>query len=340
MNWARYILHRIGLAFVQVAAIWLLTFLIMRVIPANPAYRIAGFNTTPENIHRIEVELGLDKPIWLQLWDQVSALFHGDLGRSLSTGNSVWDDLVQRVPATLELVWLGLAVAVLIAIPLGVWAARGRGGFAQRVVRAYSLLAGSQPDYWWGLALVFIFFVCLKVVPGPVGRLPIGMSAPNRITGSYVLDSVLTGNWVTLQAALGQLILPITTIVIVYMPSILKMTVATYRDGMNAESVRLMRASGVGDFRVSMIALRLASLPIVATIGIAAAYLLGAAALIETVFGINGAARYAVKAAIVSDYPGLQGVVLAIAALAAFAYLVTDIVQIVLDPRLRSAGPE
>ena len=121
------------------------------------------------------------------------------------------------------------------------------------------------------------------------------------------------------------------------MPSVLKMTLSSCRDAMDADSIRLMRASGVGAFHVSMIILRLASPPIVTTVGIAAAYLLGAAALIETVFGINGAARYAVKAAIVSDYPGMQGVVLAIASLAALAYLATDIVPVVLDPRLRRA---
>jgi ABC-type dipeptide/oligopeptide/nickel transport system permease component len=340
MNWASYILRRIGLAIVQVATIWFFTFVILRLIPANPAYRIAGFNTSPENIHRIEVELGLNKSIWAQMWDYIVALLHGDLGHSLSTGNDVWDDLTQRVPATVELVWFGLAVAVLIAIPLGVWAARREGGFIQRLVRAYSLMAGSQPDYWWGLVLVFVFFVYLKVAPGPVGRLPIGLPAPARITGSYVLDSILTGNWVTLHASLSQLILPIATIVIVYMPSVLKMTLSSCRDAMDADSIRLMRASGVGAFHVSMIILRLASPPIVTTVGIAAAYLLGAAALIETVFGINGAARYAVKAAIVSDYPGMQGVVLAIASLAALAYLATDIVQVLLDPRLRSAGAE
>lgn len=340
MNWASYVLRRIGLAFVQVAAIWLLTFTILRLIPADPAYRIAGFNTSPENIRRIEAELGLNKPIWAQIWDNVVALFHGDLGHSLSTGNDVRDDLIQRVPATVELVWLGLAVAVLIAIPLGVWASRLKGGFAQRFVRVYSLMAGSQPDYWWALVLVFVFFVILKVAPGPVGRLPVGLPPPTRISGLYVLDSILTGNLVTLRASLAQLILPISTIVIVYVPSILKMTISSYRESMNADSIRLMRASGVSDFRVSMIALRLASPPIVTTVGIAAAYLLGAAALIETVFGINGAARYAVKAAIVSDYSGMQGVVLAIASLAALAYLITDLVQIGLDPRLRSGSAE
>jgi len=337
VNWTSYVLRRIGLAFVQIAAIWLLTFIILRVIPANPAYRIAGFDVSPENIARINAELGLNKPIWMQMRDYLFALFHGDLGQSLTTGNAVWDDLTQRVPATLDLVALGLTLTVLIAIPLGVWAARREGGLAQRVVRIYSLMAGSQPDYWWGLALIVVFFVSLKIAPGPVGRLPIGLPPPDTITGSYLLDSLFTGNWVTLGAALAQLALPVATMVIVYMPPILKMTISGYRAAMNGDSIRLMRASGVGSLRISMIVLRLASPPIVTTVGINAAYLLGAAALIETVFGINGAARYAVTAAVTTDYPGMQGVVLAISSLAALAYLVTDIVQLALDPRLRSA---
>lgn len=340
MNWWAYIARRLGLAFVQVIAIWILTFTILRVIPANPAYRIAGFDVSPENIARIEATLGLNKPIWAQMWDYIVALLHGDLGQSLQTGSEVWDDLTQRVPATLELTFLGLAVTVLVTIPLGVWAARRRSGLGQRVVRIYSLMAGSQPDYWWALALVFVFFVWLKIAPGPVGRLPIGMSPPDTITGSYIVDSVLTGNWTTLGAALAQLVLPVATIVIVYAPPLLKMTISSYRSAMNADSIRLMRASGLGPFRVSMITLRLASPPIVTTAGISAAYLLGAAALIETVFGTNGAARYAVTAAITTDYPGMQGVVLAIATLSALAYLITDILQLALDPRLRSARSE
>jgi peptide/nickel transport system permease protein len=340
MNWTLYVSRRIGHAVLQVVAIWALTFTTLRVIPANPAYRIAGFDTSPENIARIESELGLNKSIWAQMWDYLANLANGDLGRSIQTGNPVWDDLKQRVPATLDLVVLGITLTVLIAVPLGVWAAHREDGLAQRSVRAYSLMAGSQPDYWWGLALIFIFFVWLNIAPGPVGRLPIGMPPPEWLTGSYVLDSILTGNWATLLASLRQLVLPLATIVIVYMPSVLKMTISGYRASVNDESIRLMRASGVGELRISMIALRLASPPIVTTVGIASAYLLGGAALIETVFGINGAARYAVTAAITSDYPGMQGVVLVIASLAAVAYLITDIVQLALDPRLRSSRAE
>ena len=211
---------------------------------------------------------------------------------------------------------------------------------AGRTVRVYSLLAGSQPDYWWGLALVFIFFVVLKIAPGPIGQLGVGVTPPNRVTGSYLLDSLLTGNWTDLGSATAQLVLPIATVVIVYAAPILKMTTASYRDAMRTDCVRLLRASGVSEFRIALITLRLAAQPIVTTIGICSVFLLGGAALIETVFGWNGAAQYAVNAAVTSDYPGMQGVVLAIALLAALAYLLTDVVQMLIDPRLRSGRAE
>jgi ABC-type dipeptide/oligopeptide/nickel transport system permease component len=340
VSWLTYLLRRIGLAVIQVVIIEVLTFVILRVIPANPAYRIAGFDTSPQHIAEIKAELGLNKPIWAQLWDYTVGVMHGQLGTSLSTGDSVWQDLEQRVPATLELVVIGLGVAILIGVPLGIWSARRRSGPASRIVRLYSLLAGSQPDYWWGLALVFIFFVVLKIVPGPVGQLGVGVTPPNHVTGSYLLDSLLTGNWATLRVVLSQLVLPIATVVIVYMAPILKMTASSYRDAMRADCVRLLRASGVSEFRIALITLRLAAQPIVTTIGICSVFLLGGAALIETVFGWNGAAQYAVSAAVNSDYPGMQGVVLAIAVLAALFYLLTDVVQMLLDPRVRSGRAE
>jgi len=340
MNWLSYLLRRLGLAVIQVVVIEVLTFVILRVIPADPAYRIAGFDTSPQHIAQINAQLGLNKPIWAQLWDYADAVLHGQLGTSLSTGDPVWQDLQQRVPATLELVVIGLGIAVLIGVPLGIWNARRRGGAAGRAVRFYSLLAGSQPDYWWGLALVFLFFVELKIAPGPVGQLGIGVPPPNHVTGSYLLDSLLTGNWAALHSVLSQLVLPIATVVIVYMAPILKMTTSSYRDAMEADSVRLMRASGVGEFRISLITVRLASQPIVTTIGICSVFLLGGAALIETVFGWNGAAQYAVNAAVNTDYPAMQGVVLAIAILAALFYLLTDVVQMLLDPRVRSGRAE
>jgi ABC-type dipeptide/oligopeptide/nickel transport system permease component len=339
MTWATYLLRRLGLAAVQVLVIEVLTFVILRVIPADPAYRIAGFDTSPQHIAQIKAELGLNKPIWVQLWDYTVNVLHGQLGTSLSTGDPVWQDLQQRVPATLELVVIGLGLAILIGVPLGVWSARRRRG-AVGPVRVYSLLAGSQPDYWWGLALVFIFFAVLKIAPGPVGQLAIGVTPPNHVTGSYLLDSLLTGNWTALRSVVSQLVLPIATVVIVYMAPILKMTTSSYRDAMGADCVRLLRASGVGEFRISLITLRLASQPIVTTIGICSVFLLGGAALIETVFGWNGAAQYAVNAAVNSDYPAMQGVVLVIALLAALFYLLTDVVQMLLDPRLRSGRAE
>lgn len=235
---------------------------------------------------------------------------------------------------------IGLGLAILIGVPLGVWSARRRGGAVGRTVRTYSLLAGSQPDYWWGLVLVFVFFVVLKIAPGPVGQLGIGAVPPNHVTGSYLLDSLLTGNWTSLGSVLSQLVLPIATVVIVYMAPILKMTTSSYQDAMRADSIRLLRASGVGESRIALITLRLAAQPIVTTIGICSVFLLGGAALIETVFGWNGAAQYAVNATVTSDYAAMQGVVLVIAALAALAYLLTDVVQMLLDPRVRSGHAE
>jgi peptide/nickel transport system permease protein len=338
MRWVRFISKRLAIGVVQVFLIVLLTFVILRVLPANPAYRIAGFNTSPQHIHQIEVQLGLNKPITAQFWSYLKGIAHGNLGVSTATGDTVISDLKQRVPATLELILVGLTLAILIALPIGVWSARRRTGVAEKGFRAYSLLAGAQPEYWWALILIFIFFARFKFAPGPVGQIGIGIAPPQRITGIYLIDSLLTGNFTALRSTAEQLVLPVVTIVIVYMAPILKMTRSSYGVSSGSEAIRFMRASGLAERDVSRACLRLASPPIVTTIGITAAYLLGGAALIETVFGWNGAAQYAVQAAVNSDYAAMQGVVLAIAALAALIYLCADIVLAVLDPRVVSGA--
>ena len=260
MPWVRFISKRLAIGIGQVFLIVLLTFVILRVLPANPAYRIAGFDTSPQHIHQIEVQLGLNKSIPTQFWSYLKGIAHGNLGVSTTTGDTVVSDLEHRVPATVELILVGLTLGILIALPVGVWSARRTTGVAEKGFRTYSLLAGAQPEYWWALILVFVFFARLRLAPGPVRQIGLGIPSPQRITGIYLIDSLLTGNFTALRSVAEQLVLPVVTIVIVYMAPILKMTRASYRVSIDSEAIRFMRLGLAGSRSVaSLSAHRLAA---------------------------------------------------------------------------------
>lgn len=333
MTMPAFVARRLGVLVFQVVVIVTVAFLIVRVLPGDPAYRAAGPITTPQRLHEIRQQLGLDASLPQQFASFVGNAAKGDLGVSLSTGQTVMQDLRQRVPATMELVLVGMLVAVAIALPLGVRLGYRRTGAANRFFRGYSLLAGAQPEYWWGLMLVFVFFTTLGWAPGPSGRLDLAVPAPPRVTGFYLVDSAISGDWQAFSSACSHLVLPVATIAIVYMAPILKMTRDAVETSLRSESVRFLRASGIPEGRTARAALRMAAPPVVTTIGITTAYLLSGVALVETVFGWNGLGQYAVQAAIRADYPAIQGVVLTVAVFAALTYLAIDVVQRILDPR-------
>lgn len=333
MTMPAFITRRLAVLLFQVFVIVTVAFLIVRVLPGDPAYRAAGPITTPERLHEIREQLGLNQSLPAQFATFIGDAVKGDLGVSLSTGQTVVEDLRQRVPATMELVLVGMLVSIAIALPLGVRLGYARTGVTNRLFRGYSLFAGAQPEYWWGLMLVFIFFTTLGWAPGPSGRLDLAVVEPTRVTGFYLVDSVLSGNWQAFSSAFAHLALPVATIVLVYMAPILKMTRAAVETSLQSEAVRFLRASGVSERATARAALRMAAPPVVTTIGITTAYLLSGVALVETVFGWNGLGQYAVQAAIRADYPAIQGVVLTVAVFAALTYLAMDVAQRILDPR-------
>ena len=220
-----YTARRLIYVIPQVVGISLVTFVIVRLLPSNPAYALAGPAATQETINTIEKRLGLNEPIWTQYGKYIRDLVQGNFGNSFVSGRPVLSDIGDRLPATLELLALGLLLAFLIGVPLGVLGALGRGRrIAGRASLGYGLLAGAIPDFWLGLILVYAFYTKLNIVPAPLGQLGTDVTAPRNITGAVALDSLLTGNWAALQSALGHLVLPLATLVFVYMAPIVKYT--------------------------------------------------------------------------------------------------------------------
>jgi ABC-type dipeptide/oligopeptide/nickel transport system permease component len=196
------------------------------------------------------------------------------------------------------------------------------------------MLAGSLPDFWIGLLLILVFFYLLGWAPAPVGQLDFAVSAPDHLTGAYVVDALLTGDWPALWSASGQLVLPLATLVLVYMPLVLKTARSTMEEMLLSGFVLQARASGLSRRMQLRYALRNALPPVITVIGIEFWFLLGGAVLVETIFAWGGLGQYAVESVINSDYAPIQAVVLVTAAFTTLVFLVVDILYFLLDPRI------
>jgi len=245
------------------------------------------------------------------------------------------DDLVERVPATLELITVSFLLAVLIAVPLGVLLATRGGGGAQRAVMGYGLLAGAIPDFWLALLLAFVFYFQLRWLPAPIGQLDIAISTPPFVTGMLLIDSVLAGDWEALRSHIAHLVLPVATLTLLYAAPILKMTRSSMESVLGSGFIRYSRAAGLPNSQVMRYALRNALSPVVTLVGVLYGILLSGAVLVEQVYGWGGAGQYAVQSILNSDYLAIQGFVLVAGAFALLVYLVVDIVHLLIDPRIQ-----
>lgn len=329
-----YIVRRLVLLIPQALVISVVAFMLIRLVPGNPANAILGPTATPEGIAAVEERLGLDKPLPTQYWYYLSDVVSGDLGDARLTGQAVRDDILDRFPATLELITISLVVAVLIFVPMGMYLAIKTTGPLNRITTIYGLLAGAIPEFWLGLILIYVFFFQLDIAPAPLGRLDPGITPPDRITGSYVIDGILQGKWEALRSALSHLIMPVTTLVFVMGGPILKMTRSSMTNVLRGDYVHYARALGLPESQVSRYALRNALPPVVTIVGVLYGFLIGGAVLVETVFSWGGVGQYAVQSIGGSDFAAVQGFVLVASVFSLLVYLAVDLVYIAIDPRI------
>ena len=274
-----------------------------------------------------------------QFADYVSNLARGDFGNSISTGQPVAFELVTRLPASVELTLLGLVVAIGIAVPLGVFAALRPNSWVDHACRVISTAGVSLPVFFTGLVLVYVFYYLLGWAPPPLGRLDIYYSAPDRVTGFYLIDSLVAGDPELFFACLAQLILPALTLGIFALAPIARMTRASMLSVLSSDFVRTARASGLGKSKVVVTyALRNALLPVITVLGMVFSFLLGANVLVEKVFAWPGIGSYAIEALIQSDYAPVQGFVLIMALLYIGLNLAIDLAYGLVDPRISLAS--
>jgi ABC-type dipeptide/oligopeptide/nickel transport system permease component len=314
----------------------LITFLLTRALPGDPAAFFAGPAGTQEAVEQVREKLGLNRTLPAQFWIYVQSLAQGDLGQSLSTGQPVRQELLQRLPASLELVFAALVFAVGVAIPLGIAAARHPNSWIDQACRLVTTAGVSLPTFFTGLLLTYLLYFLLGWAPSPIGRLDPYLTAPPSVTGFYTVDSLLAGSPELFVASLKQMVLPALTLGIFVLAPIARMTRASMLSVLSADFVRTARASGLSTGTVLVrYAFRNALLPVVTTMGMVFSFLLGMSVVVEKVFAWPGVGSFALEALVASDYAPVQGFVLTMAVLYTLLNLLIDLAYVVIDPRVR-----
>ena len=274
--------------------------------------------------------------MWEQFTYYVGNVIHGDLGSSWQTTRPVTEDLLQRFPATLELVTFSLLLAIAIGFPLGVAAARLKSGPVRKFADYYGLLAGAMPDFWLALVLIYVFYTRLGWIPAPLGRIDMALVPPRTVTGSLVIDSLISRDADALYSSFGHLVLPVLTLGVINAGPILKMTQSMVTRALSSEFVRYAEMCGLPRRVVLRQAVRAALPSVVTIISVLYGFLIGGAVLVEIVFSWGGAGQYAVQGVLNADVNPVLGFVVFSAILSLIIYLVVDLIYFALDPRTRN----
>jgi ABC-type dipeptide/oligopeptide/nickel transport system permease component len=331
----RYIAKRMPYVIPQLFGIILVSFFMVKLIPGDPAVMMLGPTASQQSLAALRDKMGLSKPLWQQFAYYIGDVLHGNLGTSWQTTRPVTEDLLQRFPATLELVTFGLLLAIAIGFPLGVAASRLQSGPVRKFADYYGLLAGAMPDFWLALVLIYIFYTQLGWIAAPLGRIDLAVVPPRTITGSLVVDSLLTGNIDALSSSFGHLVLPVLTLGIINAGPILKMTQTMVTRALSSEFVQYAEICGLPRRVVLRQAVRAALPAIVTIISVLFGFLIGGAVLVEIVFSWGGAGQYAVQGVLNADVNPVLGFVVLSAVLSLVIYLVVDLIYYALDPRTR-----
>ncbi|WP_214106076.1 ABC transporter permease [Acrocarpospora catenulata] len=334
---ARFLLRRLITSVVVLAGLAVVTFLMTQVLPGDPARAAAGRNATAEQVAQVRARLGLDQPLWDQFLGYLGRLAHGDLGTSVFTQRPVLDDVAAMLPASVELVLAAMVINVVVAVPLGAFAAYRRGRAADTAARIVALLGMAVPVFWLGLMLQLVLAAQLRVFP-LTGQLSFGHQVP-RITGMTTLDGLLAGDWAALADALAHLALPAVTLAAAFVAVVARTVRSSMITTLDSDYIALARATGAGEFRVVVRhGLRNALVPASTILGMQLGWMLGSTVLVESIFGRTGIGAYAVTAVLQNDLYAVIGTVLVIGVVFVVMNVIVDLVQLWLNPRLRHTG--
>jgi peptide/nickel transport system permease protein len=330
----RFLARRLLLLLFVVWGISLVTFLLARVVPTDPARLIAGPRAGPEAVAAVRRDYGLDRPAVEQYFRFMTSMLSGDLGRSFTTKRPVTEDLRAFFPATVELTLAALTIALLLGLPIGIIAALRRNSAADYAGRSIATLGVALPPFWIGLLAQLVFYSGLTLLP--IGaRLSQDVAPPPALTGLYTIDSLLAGQGATFLDALRHLILPAIVLSFSTTAVFVRLVRTSLLEVLGHDYVRTARAKGLRERSVVMRhALGNALLPVLTLGSLQLALLLSGTLLVESIFSWPGIGRYSAQAITGADYNGIMGVTIVIALIYLLVNTVVDLLYAWLDPRV------
>ncbi len=309
----------------------IITFTITHIIPSDPIAFIAGDNASAEQIAQLKEKFGIDKPIPVQLWNYIVGVAQGDFGKSLYTQRPIADDLVSRLPATLELTLVAVLLAAIIGIPLGVLAAVNRNSWIDHILRIFTVSGLAIAAFW--LAILFQLLFAMEWGLTPLqGR--VDGWGPDVVTGFFLIDSLIMGDWAVFWDVVHHMILPAITLAFPAMATVMRFTRAGVLDAINSNYVDYQQAMGVPRRVVIWrYVLRNALIGTVTQLGLIFGSLIANGVVVEAVFDWPGLGLYAVQSILQSDYNAIMGFTLVMGTIFIIANLLVDITHGLIDPR-------
>jgi peptide/nickel transport system permease protein len=314
----------------------LVTFVIQRLLPADPVLAVVGDHASESTIAAARIRLGLDQPILVQFWIYLKNILQGDLGESVRTGRPIVEELARVFPATLELATLGTLIGVVLGVPLGVWAAVRKDSYIDHLVRFFGLIGYSMPIFWLGLMGLLVFYAKLDWLPGP-GRLDFGYEEiVTPVTGLMTVDTLIMGDFELFKNALAHLILPASLLGYFSLAYISRMTRSLMLGQLRQEYILTARVKGVPERRVIWKhAMGNILVPLLTVIALSYGNLLEGSVLTETVFAWRGLGLYITDSIFGQDMPAVLGGTIVVGAIFIVINMLTDVAYRVLDPRAR-----
>ncbi len=329
-----YISRRLFHLLLIMVGVSVLVFLMLRMIPGDPARLLLGEYASPDELARLRSQLGLDQSYLTQYAIYLKNLLHGDFGKSVRTGAPIVNEIGVRLLATIELSMAAMLIATILGIAAGVVSSVKQYSIFDYGSMFLALIGVSMPIFWLGLMLIYLLSVKFPILP-MMGRITMGLEAP-PVTGLVVLDTLIAGQLGAFLDSLRHLILPSFTLATIPMAIVARITRSSMLEVLNKDYVRTARAKGLDEMIVILRhALRNAFLPVVTVLGLNLGLLLGGAVLTETIFSWPGLGRYVVDSLMARDYAAVQSCILIFAVVMALINLVVDLVYVILDPRIR-----
>lgn len=332
----RFLLGRFGVLVPTFVGVAVVAFSFIRLLPGDPVTLMAGERgISPERHAQLSAALGYDQPLPIQFWNYLTGLFGGDFGTSIVTRRPVLDEFLTLFPATIELAFFAILIAVALGVPAGIFAAVKRGSWLDQTIMGTALVGYSMPIFWWGLLLIIFFSGTLGWTPVS-GRISLLYFFP-PVTGFMLIDSLLSGQSGAFRSAVSHLILPGVVLATIPLAVIARQTRSAMLEVLSEDYVRTARAKGLKRSRVVGVhALRNALIPVVTTIGLQVGTLLAGAILTETIFSWPGIGKWMVDSVFRRDYPVVQGGLLLIALVVMVVNLVVDLLYGLINPRVRT----